>query len=133
MPTSPYFRGVLVPSKGCIVIVEPDDLIRELLKRWLSEAGYEVVPAIKDREMPVVMARLVIADIYEPARAGDTIEALHAVYRAPILALSGRFRRGLGGASEPAQRLRVRKVLPKPFTREQLLRAIRDCLKVRER
>ena len=116
-------------SKECIVIVEPDDLIRELLERWLGDAGYEVVPVTKNHATPRVMPRLVITDISEPGTGGNTIEVLLASYAAPILALSARFRRGLGGSSEPAQRLHVRKVLPKPFTRQQLLRAVRDCLK----
>jgi len=120
-----------VPSRGCIVIVEPDDLIRELLERWLDEAGYQAVTVAKDHGVPVVMPRLVITDISEPGTAGNTIEALRAAHAAPILALSARFRRGLGGSSEPAQRLHVEKVLPKPFTRKQLLRAVRDCLKRR--
>lgn len=116
-------------SKGCIVIVEPDDLIRELLERWLGEAGFQAVRAAKDRAFPMVMPRLVITDISEPGSAGDTIEALQAAYAAPILATSARFRRGLGASSEAAERLQVGKVLPKPFTREALLRAVRDCLK----
>ena len=29
-------------GKGFIVIQEEDDLIRELLERWLGEAGYSV-------------------------------------------------------------------------------------------
>jgi len=118
-----------VPTRGCIVIVEPDDLIRELLMRWLGEAGYEIVSATSDHRLPIVAPQLVITDISQPDTAGNTIAALQAAYGAPILALSARFRRGLGGAREPAQRLRVAKVLPKPFTRDQLLRAIRDCLK----
>ena len=115
--------------RDCIVIVEPNDLIRELLERWLDDAGYQVVTVAKNHAMPVVMPQLVVTDISEPGTGGNTIEVLLATYAAPILALSARFRRGLGGSSEPAQRLHVRKVLPKPFTRQQLLRAVRDCLK----
>jgi CheY-like chemotaxis protein len=118
-----------VESDACIVIVEPDDLIRELLERWLGEAGYQVIATHEDHASPVVIPRLVIADITEPASAGNTIQALQVTYAAPILALSARFRRGLGGSREPAQRLHVEKVLPKPFTREQLLRAVGETLK----
>jgi CheY-like chemotaxis protein len=118
-----------VRSKGNIVIVEPDELLRELLERWLGGAGYKVISE-KDRILSKVLPQLVIADISDPASAADTIEALQAAYAAPILALSARFRRGLGGSREPAQRLRVGKVLPKPFTREELLCAVDDVVKL---
>jgi DNA-binding response OmpR family regulator len=118
----------LVTSHGYIVIVEPDDLIRELLGRWLREAEYDVVVASKDHVPNMVKAQLVIADISNPRGAQLTIEGLRDAYAAPILALSARFRRGLGGSSETAERLRVGKVLPKPFTREELLAAVRDAM-----
>ena len=116
---------------GYIVIVEPDDLIRELLGRWLGEAGYGVVLSAKDHDITMVIPQLVIADISDPGSAGATIEALRAAYSAPILALSARFRRGLGGSSEAAQRFHVGKVLPKPFTREELLAAVREVVEPR--
>ena len=112
-----------------IAILEPDELIRGLLERWLREAGYEVIPTARDHPSGMDIPHLVIADISDPVSAGATIEALQSSYAAPILALSARFRRGLGASSEPAQRLRVGKVLPKPFTREELLCAVRESLK----
>jgi DNA-binding response OmpR family regulator len=117
-----------VGAKGYIVIVEPDDLIRELLERWLGEAGYGVVLAAKDHGQIRVKPQLVIADISNPTSAAITIGALEAAYSAPILALSARFRRGLGGSSEAAHRLHVGTVLPKPFTREELLGAVSEAI-----
>jgi DNA-binding response OmpR family regulator len=119
-------RKNAVSERGCIVIVEPDELLHELLERWLVEAGYDVVSP-QDHAGAMVLAQLVVADISDPTSAGTTIEALQNTYAAPILALSARFRRGLGGCSEPAERLHVGKVLPKPFTREELLCAVHEA------
>ena len=117
-----------MPSRGCIVIVEPDDLIRELLERWLGEAGYGVILSAKNHSPAMVKPQLVIADISSSDSAGTTIGALRVAYSAPILALSARFRRGLGGSVETAHRLDVCKVLPKPFTREELLAAASEAI-----
>jgi DNA-binding response OmpR family regulator len=107
-----------VPKKGLIVIHEADDLIRELLERWLVEAGYAVRATAG--EAPC----LVIADVPSPNGAQPMIQSLKAAYAAPILVLSARFRRGLAGSEEAARRLDVKKVLPKPFTRKELLSAV---------
>jgi DNA-binding response OmpR family regulator len=120
-----------VNRKGFIVIHEEDDLIRELLERWLGEAGYtviatgqEVARAGAQGEAPC----LVIANVASPRGAQPLIQSLQAVYAAPILVLSGRFRRGLAGSAEAARRLGVKKVLPKPFTRKELLSAVQASL-----
>jgi DNA-binding response OmpR family regulator len=112
----------VVKRKGFIAIHEDDDLIRELLERWLAEAGYALRAA--GDEAPV----LVIADVPSPRGAQARIQALQEMYAAPVLVLSGRFRRGLGTSDEAARRLSVRKVLPKPFTRDELLSAVREAL-----
>jgi DNA-binding response OmpR family regulator len=108
--------------KAFIAIHEEDDLIRELLERWLGEAGYAVRAA--GDEPP----GLVIVDVPSPRGAQARIQALQTVYAAPILVLSGRFRRGLAGSTEAARRLGVKKVLPKPFTRRELLSAVRESI-----
>jgi DNA-binding response OmpR family regulator len=111
-----------VNRKGFIAIHEDDDLIRELLERWLGEAGYALRPS--GDESP----RLVIANVPSPRGAQSLIDSLRSVYAAPILVLSGRFRRGLAGSAEAARRLGVKKVLPKPFTRRELLSAVDEAL-----
>src|SRR5258707_10987904 len=115
-----------VSLHGYIVIVEPDDLIRELVERWLGEAGYGVILSAKDRIPAMVKPQLVIADISNPGSAGATIGALRAAYAAPILALSARFRRGLGGFTEGAPRFQARESFPKPFPRRGLLGSARE-------
>jgi len=71
---------------------------------------------------------LVIVNVASPRGAQPLIRSLQAVYAAPILVVSGRFRRGLAGSTEAAHRLGVRKVLPKPFTRKELLSAVHESL-----
>jgi len=115
-------------SRGYIVIVETDDLIRELLERWLGEAGYGVMSCTRDHVAAVVKPQLVIADVSNPGSAGATIGALRAAYSVPILSLTALFRRGLGGSEEAARRLDVCKVLPKPFTRAELLAAVSESI-----
>jgi len=115
--------GRYVNSKGYIRILEKDPLIRPLLERWLGEAGYEVTtPAAGTAKLA-----LVIADVPDPQAAERLIQSLQE-YAVPILLLSGRFRRGLASSVEAARRLGVNKVLPKPFTRRELLAAVHEVL-----
>ena len=111
-----------VKSKRPVLVLEEDVQIRELLERWLAEAGY-IVAAPKGQP-----PHLVISNLPHSSGARALIESLQAVYAAPILVLSGRFRRGLGGSAEAARRLGVKKVLPIPFTRVELLAAVSESL-----
>ncbi len=118
--------------KGYVVILEDDALIRDLLERWLGEAGYvlgkpEPPGTGRDAE-PCAPCCLVIVNLANPQAAGPAVQALRSVYAAPILVLSARFRRGLAGSAEAARRLGVKKVLPKPFTRKELLAAVREAV-----
>ena len=100
-----------------ILVLEEDVQIRELLERWLGEAGHTV----SAEDGPPCLVRV---NVPNPRRAQPFIESLRGVYAVPIVVLSARFRRGLGASAEAARRLGVRTVLPKPFTREELLAAV---------
>jgi DNA-binding response OmpR family regulator len=114
-----------VNPKGYVVVLEEDGQIRDLLERWLGEAGYQVVATDAAAEAEPV---LVIASVPEPQTAAALICSLQQEYAAPILILSARFRRGLAGSAEAARRLGVKRVLPKPFTRSELLDAVRESI-----
>jgi DNA-binding response OmpR family regulator len=111
-----------VNRKGFVLLQEDDDLIRELLERWLGEAGYTVSAA--QHEQPC----LVIVDVPSPRVAQPLIKSLQSAYAAPILVLSGLFRPGLAESAHAARQLGVKKVLPKPFTRKELLSAVAEAL-----
>ena len=113
---------------GHIVTIEPDELIRGLLEGWLRDAGYTVVIGDYEKRAREDEPLLVIANVPSPRPQEPLMRALGRLYSAPILALSARFRRGLSPSTEAARRLGVRKVLPKPFTQEELLEAVRASL-----
>jgi DNA-binding response OmpR family regulator len=113
-----------------IAIYEEDDLMRALLKEWLSEAGYRV------RELdPRSVGRagsedLVIASVCMPKRAGAQLlrEVQAAHPGTPLIALSGQFRSGLSTTGTSAQLPDVEQVLAKPLTRGALLDAVRAII-----
>jgi DNA-binding response OmpR family regulator len=112
-----------------VAVVETDELIRELLERWLTEAGYEVLAAAQGAPARRERPSLIIANVPNPRSAQELIASLKAAYAAPVLALSARFQRGLASSRNAARSLGVRRVLPKPFTRKELLVAVQECIK----
>ena len=115
-------KGVEINPNRHVAILEEDLAIRSLLERWLGEAGYEVV-----RAPAGINPALVIADLPDPASAEAFVASVRE-YAAPILLISARFRRGLADSAAAARRLGVEKVLPKPFTRDEFLSALREAL-----
>ena len=121
-------QGNSVQRNGHVLLVEPDDLIRELLDRWLRDAGYTVVISDCGTPARTEAPGLIIADIAAPPCGEALIRSLQSMYAAPVLVVSARFRRGLGASTDVAHRLGAKQVLPIPCTREELLGAVREAI-----
>ena len=119
--------------KGRILVVEQNDLILRLLERWLGEEGYTVVAGASQSAAQAVGEgggpELVIIDVPTPRSAENIIKSVREVHASPILLLSARlFRRGTRSSISVARQLGVRNVLPKPFTRGELLSAVSESI-----
>lgn len=123
------FPETLQPMSS-IVIYEADDLMRGLLREWLTGAGYRVGAATPCAPPPHEAADLVIMNIgmpkYAGARGTDKIRAAHP--GTPIIAISAQFRSDLSTAGTIAQSLGVDQVIAKPLSRAALLAAVRAMI-----
>jgi DNA-binding response OmpR family regulator len=121
-----------VDRKGLVLVVETDVPIRQLVEGWLREARYDVITGtahVGPGDAPTLAPDLVIVNASHPRDAGPLIRSLKNAHAAPILIVSARFRRGLAGSADAARRLGVRTVLPKPFTRKELLDAVTEAIR----
>ena len=100
--------------------------MRGLLTEWLTGAGY----AVRERGAAPAGADLVIVDLYMPRQAGcDAVRAVQQAHPgAPVIAMSAQFRPGLDCSAGAAHALGVDKLVCKPFTREDLLGAVRALI-----
>jgi DNA-binding response OmpR family regulator len=113
-----------------IIIMEADDLMRGLLNEWLSAEGYSVRGQRLHESPAPGRADLVILDLYMPRQNGaDTVRAVQQSYPGtPVIAISAQFRSGLDSSWWAAQALGVRHLMAKPFTRDDLLAAVRALI-----
>jgi DNA-binding response OmpR family regulator len=118
-----------------ILIIEDNGPIRRLIKTYLRQEGYEVLEAEDGQQgLEIFEAQpidLVILDMVMPRKDGmETLMDLRVKFPAlGILAMSG----GDGNGPEPylaiAARYSANAVLPKPFGKHGLMRAIRKAIK----
>lgn len=117
-----------------ILIVEDDEILRDLLAEWLEAAGYPVRVAAEGstglaaaRETPPA---LVITDIHMPGAGGAAViaELRRARPSVPVIAISAHFRCGHGLTPEGAIALGAARTLAKPFKRSELIDAVTDLV-----
>lgn len=110
-----------------IAVIDGDDAVRELVRRWLVDAGHAV--DTYSSPVPVGDVCLVVADVANPRDAHSLMGELHtSAGGVAVLLLSARFRKGQEGSIQLADELGVNGVLPKPFTKRQLLAAVSQAL-----
>ena len=118
-----------------ILIIDDETLVLSTLKIVLTKAGHTVRTAANGRDGLTMRSTerpdLLITDIVMPGLGGiETIRATHAEDPdLPIIAMSG------SDSSENFELLQAARkdgasgVLPKPFTKDQLISTVNRCLK----
>lgn len=117
-----------------ILVIDDEELIRSFLTDLLTEEGYEVMTAGDGAEglalFELHSVDLVITDIVMPVKDGlDTIlELKKKVPELPVIAISA-------GGNIPKERylavasyMKNTKTLAKPFTRDEMLQAVKEHL-----
>lgn len=118
---------------ACILLIDDDALLREVLALGLVQAGHTVWQAIDGQQGVEIFrcepADLVITDIIMPDQEGlETLMVLRGEQpQLPIIAMSG------SATNSPlyldmAAKLGVRRVLAKPFPLSELLDAVAEIL-----
>jgi|WetSurMetagenome_2_1015567.scaffolds.fasta_scaffold127659_2 DNA-binding response OmpR family regulator len=118
-----------------ILVIEDNGPIRRLISTYLRRDGYEVIEAEDGHKgLEIFLAHptdLVILDMVMPIKDGmETLMDLRVKFpRLGIIAMSG----GDGNGPEPYLEIAIRcgasHILPKPFGRHGLIRAVRRTIK----
>lgn len=117
-----------------ILIIDDDDSLRDALHRTLHKEGYTIMEANEGgrglKEFARSPAALILLDMFMPDMDGiETIMELRRTHPGVrVIAMSGGGFKGTVDVLHIAEKLGVRRTLTKPFTREQLLDAVREEL-----
>jgi CheY-like chemotaxis protein len=117
-----------------ILVIDDEELVRDMLRQTLERAGYDVLDAPEGevglRLFHAHRPDLIITDILMPGREGiETIRELRKHNpRAKILAISGGGRVSKQDFLPIAQSFGAVKTLAKPFERHELLDAVETVL-----
>src|SRR5688572_9873174 len=118
---------------SCILIIDDDDLLRNVLAKSLTHAGHTVLQAADGRQGLEVACLapvdLVITDLVMPVQEGiETIMKLREEKPAlPVIAMSGDTSNS-NLYLQIAGKIGARRILEKPFSPSELLAVIRELL-----
>jgi len=117
-----------------VLVVDDDEETRKTLAQALENAGFSVLLARNGTDALQLFRwnriHVVVLDIWMPDK--DGVETLMEMKRfcpeADVIAISGGGKRGIMSPLAWAARLGARATLAKPFTNDELLAAIEQCL-----
>jgi two-component system, OmpR family, response regulator len=117
-----------------ILAIDDDPVIRDLVREYLSENGFEVLLGVNGEEMGRILAReqvdLVVLDVRLPGEDGFSLaRALRSRSNLPIIMLTGQ---GQEIDRVAGLELGADDYLTKPFSPRELLARIRAVLRRRE-
>jgi CheY-like chemotaxis protein len=121
--------------KTRILVIDDDDLVRSLLRQMLERSGYEVTEAVDGAQGMRIFNEdptdLVITDLLMPVMSGTKL-ILKLQSRFPdlkIIAISGGGQMyESGDYLSFAKELGAHRILQKPISMEELLRAVQDVM-----
>jgi len=114
-----------------VVVIDDDEIMRDLVADWLEAAGYGVRTAADCRaglaEVERSLPALVVTDMCMPGPSGGAIiRNLKQGHPAlPIIAISGNFSRS-GCSVEDALALGAARALAKPVRRSEIMQAVAE-------
>jgi CheY-like chemotaxis protein len=117
-----------------ILLVDDDDHVRRPVQMNLTRNGHEVVEARNGREAIDIYRRekfdVVITDLIMPEQEGlETIQLLRKQNpKVRIIAVSGGGRLSANNYLQLAERLGAQRTLSKPFTTDELIKAITEVM-----
>jgi len=125
---------VIVSEKSSmkILIIDDDEIIRELFRMWLERAGYEVYDAADGREGMEIQEKtpvdMLICDLIMPVQEGiETITLFRDKFpEISIIAISGGGKIAPGSYLTIAEHLGAWKVFTKPVDMIQLMKDIEE-------
>ena len=123
------------PKSPEVLVIDDDEIMRDLVADWLEAAGYAVRKATSCRAwIGQLLARqspaLIVTDMLMPGPCGsEAIAKLKKQHpNSALIAVSGQFNTGQGLSAEAALAAGADRALAKPVKRADLLRAAAELV-----